>query len=73
MDGGEKLGVLPLFRAKDMTDPDLNPLSVMAYVSQYMWIPKRDPPSSRVEVRCDIENRRVNKPVSTAHHIFKLS
>ncbi|XP_069676636.1 filamin-A isoform X2 [Periplaneta americana] len=65
--GGEKLGVEPILKAKDMADKNVEHLGVMAYAAHFQWIQPRQKPGDRLSVSCDTSTAKVNKP---AH--FKL-
>ncbi len=66
MKGGEKLGVSSgVLRPKDMADPLVDHLGVMAYVSQYQWLPRRPPPGQRVSVTWETNICRKGEPVAT--------
>lgn len=62
--GGEKLGVEPLLKAKDMVDKNVEHLGVMAYAANFQWIPNRASPGQRVKVTCDKHTCRVNEMVN---------
>ncbi|CAG0878889.1 unnamed protein product [Darwinula stevensoni] len=62
--GGEKLGVQPLLKAKEMADPGLTHLGPMAYVARYLWVPARKCPGERLHVTCDVRHIKVNHPVT---------
>ncbi|XP_035712922.1 filamin-A isoform X3 [Folsomia candida] len=64
MKGGEKLGVTSILRPKDMADPAVDHLGVMAYVSQYQWLPARPPPGQRVTVTWETNIFRKGDPIS---------
>jgi len=50
MKGGEKLGVTPALRPKDMADPSVDHLGVMSYIAGFQWLPPRAPPGQRVSI-----------------------
>lgn len=59
MKGGEKLGITSILRPKDMADPSVDHLGVMAYLSEFQWLPSRAPPGQRLAVA--LENERYRK------------
>ncbi|XP_049948482.1 filamin-A [Schistocerca serialis cubense] len=59
--GGEKLGVEPILKAKDMCDRNVEHLGIMAYAANFQWIKPRQKPGDRVSVLCDHNTTRVNK------------
>lgn len=61
--GGEKLGVEPILKAKDMADKNVEHLGIMAYAANFQWIPGRIAPSQRIKVTCDKHASRVNENV----------
>lgn len=65
LDGGRKLGVEPVLAASELARPDVEYLANMAYLAYYQWIRPRDCPADTVSVKCDLDNVRVNNPVST--------
>ncbi|KAJ9573497.1 hypothetical protein L9F63_009061, partial [Diploptera punctata] len=60
--GGEKLGVEPILKAKDMADKNVEHLGVMAYAAHFQWIQPRQKPGDRLKVSCDSSTAKVNKP-----------
>jgi filamin len=62
--GGEKLGIEPILKAKDMADKNVEHLGVMAYAAHFQWIQPRQKPGDRLTVSCDLHTAKVNKPVS---------
>ncbi|XP_011501590.1 PREDICTED: filamin-A [Ceratosolen solmsi marchali] len=67
IDGGKKLGVEPLLKAKDMADQNVEHLGVMAYAAYFQWVKPRPQVSEQVSVHIDSTSARVHQP---AH--FKL-
>ncbi|XP_023727803.1 filamin-C isoform X3 [Cryptotermes secundus] len=65
--GGEKLGVEPILKAKDMADKNVEHLGVMAYAANFQWIQPRQKPGDRLTVSYDCHTAKVNKPA-----VFKL-
>lgn len=65
MKGGQKLGVEPILKGKDMADPKVEHLGIMAYAAHFQWIPGRASPGQRIKVTCDKHNIRVNETVRT--------
>ncbi|XP_071442492.1 filamin-C isoform X2 [Hetaerina americana] len=61
--GGERLGVEPILRAKDMADRNVEHLGVMAYAAHFQWIKPRPRPSDRISVSVDSNMGRVNEPM----------
>ncbi|KDR11639.1 Filamin-A [Zootermopsis nevadensis] len=61
--GGEKLGIEPILKAKDMADKNVEHLGVMAYAANFQWIQPRQKPGDRLTVSCDSHTAKVNKPV----------
>ncbi|XP_064455536.1 filamin-A-like [Ornithodoros turicata] len=69
INGGKYLGVEPLLTAKELADPEVQPLGVMAYIARFQWLkPKLRPQDKVVIVGTDLNNVHINKP---AH--FKLN
>ena len=65
LEGGKKLGVEPVLVASDMSKRDVEYLGPMAYIANYQWIAPKEPASEALRVKCDLDNVRVNNPVST--------
>ena len=65
IDGGRKLGVEPVLAAADLARPDVEHLGSMAYIAYYQWVQARDCVTEAISVKCDVDNVRVNNPVST--------
>ncbi|KAG7199467.1 hypothetical protein KM043_014093 [Ampulex compressa] len=67
IDGGKKLGVEPILKAKDMADQNVEHLGVMAYAAFFQWVKPRPQASKQIAVHIDSTSARVQQP---AH--FKL-
>ncbi|XP_043676744.1 filamin-A isoform X1 [Vespula pensylvanica] len=67
IDGGKKLGVEPILKAKDMADHNVEHLGVMAYAAYFQWVKPRPQASEQIAVHIDSTSARVQQP---AH--FKL-
>ncbi|XP_076685371.1 filamin-type immunoglobulin domains fbug isoform X2 [Andrena cerasifolii] len=67
IDGGKKLGVEPILKAKDMADQNVEHLGVMAYATYFQWVKPRPQASKQIVVHIDSTSARVQQP---AH--FKL-
>lgn len=63
INGGRKLGVEPLLRAKDMVDQNVEHLGVMAYAASFQWITPRVHPSNIISVSRDSYSTRIFQPV----------
>ncbi|OXU24388.1 hypothetical protein TSAR_010294, partial [Trichomalopsis sarcophagae] len=62
IDGGKKLGVEPLLKAKDMADQNVEHLGVMAYAAYFQWVKPRPQVSEQVAVHIDSTSARVHQP-----------
>ncbi|KAH7961849.1 hypothetical protein HPB52_012689 [Rhipicephalus sanguineus] len=70
INGGKYLGVDPLLTAKELADPEVQPLGVMAYVARFQGIsPKRRPRDKLTVTGTDLNNVHVNKPAHFKVHI----
>ncbi|XP_076753150.1 filamin-type immunoglobulin domains fbug isoform X1 [Xylocopa sonorina] len=67
IDGGKKLGVEPILKAKDMADQNVEHLGVMAYAANFQWVKPRPQASKQIVIHIDSTSARVYQP---AH--FKL-
>ncbi|XP_014471326.1 PREDICTED: filamin-A isoform X4 [Dinoponera quadriceps] len=67
IDGGKKLGVEPILKAKDMADQNVEHLGVMAYAAYFQWVKPRPQASQQIAVHIDSTSARAQQP---AH--FKL-
>ena len=57
MKGGEKLGITSILKPKDMADPAVDHLGVMAYTAAFQWLPSRAPPGQRLAVSWESTDR----------------
>lgn len=63
INGGKYLGVEPLLSAKELADPEVQPLGVMAYIARFQWLkPKLRPQDKLVVMGTDLNNVHINKP-----------
>ncbi|KAL1437060.1 hypothetical protein MTO96_049063 [Rhipicephalus appendiculatus] len=70
INGGKYLGVDPLLTAKELADPEVQPLGVMAYVARFQGIPPKRRPRDKLTVTgTDLNNVHVNKPAHFKVHI----
>ncbi|XP_029670419.1 filamin-A-like isoform X2 [Formica exsecta] len=67
IDGGKKLGVEPILKAKDMADQNVEHLGVMAYAAYFQWVKPRPQASQQIAVHIDSTSARVQQPAQ-----FKL-
>lgn len=63
INAGRKLGVDPLLKAKDIADPNVEHLGVMAYAASFQWIRPRVKPSAVITASCDSHLSRIYQPV----------
>ena len=49
--------------AKDMANPNVEYLGVMAWVAQFQWIPDKTPPGDRLEMHCNLSKIKVGEEV----------
>ena len=61
--GGKKIGIPGVLEAKDIANPNVEYLGVMAWVAQFQWIPDKTPPSERLEMRCNLNKIKVGEEV----------
>lgn len=66
--GGKKLGVDPILRAKDMANKEVENLGVMAYAANFQWIRPRSKPGDRVVASADSHHTRVDQQVGTTNY-----
>lgn len=64
IDGGKKLGVEPILKAKDMADQNVEHLGVMAYAAYFQWVKPRPLASEQIIVHIDSTSARVQQPVN---------
>lgn len=64
MDAGKRLGVQPVLSPKDMTNPDVEHLGIMAYAANLQWVTPRPPLSDSIAVHLESTSGRVAEPVS---------
>lgn len=64
VDAGKRLGVQPVLSPKDMTNPDVEHLAIMAYAANLQWVTPRAPLSDSIAVHLESTSGRVGEPVS---------
>ncbi|XP_030388027.1 filamin-B isoform X2 [Scaptodrosophila lebanonensis] len=62
VDAGAKLGVQPILTPKDMANPEVEHLGIMAYAAHLQWVPPRPPLSDLVNVYMESTSGRVGEP-----------
>ena len=72
INGGNKIGVPEVLQPKDMANPNVEYLGVMAWVAQFQWIPDKTPPSERMEMRCNVSKVKVGEEVSTVTKVIEF-
>ena len=63
LDGGDKIGVPQVLEARDMANPNVEYLGVMAWAAQFQWIADKTPPGDRVQIQCNANKIRVGDEV----------
>lgn len=63
VDAGKRLGVQPVLSPKDMTNPDVEHLGIMAYAANLQWVTPRPPLSDSIAVHLESTSGRVGEPV----------
>ncbi|GIY41276.1 filamin-A [Caerostris darwini] len=67
--GGESLGVRPLLKPKELSDPEVEHLGVMAYIARFQWVKPIKRPQDKISITGNnLNNVHVNKPAK-----FKLN
>ncbi|XP_016928916.3 filamin-B isoform X2 [Drosophila suzukii] len=61
VDAGARLGVQPILTAKDMANPEVEHLGIMAYAAHLQWVPPRPPLSDLVTVYLESTSGRVGE------------
>ncbi len=61
--GGKKLGVDPVMEARDMANPNVEYLGVMAWAAQFQWIQGKTSPAEALEISCSANKMRVGDEV----------
>ncbi|GFY19562.1 filamin-B [Trichonephila clavipes] len=62
--GGESLGVRPLLKPKELSDPEVEHLGVMAYIARFQWVKPIKRPQDKISITGNnLNNVHVNKPV----------
>lgn len=62
-DAGERLGVKSILTPKDMANPEVEHLGIMAYAANLQWVPPRPPLSQMINVQMESSSGRVGEPV----------
>ena len=70
--GGKKIGIPGVLEAKDIANPNVEYLGVMAWVAQFQWIPDKTPPSERLEMRCNLNKIKVGEEVRLIYDIIDI-
>lgn len=63
MTAGKQLGVTPILSPKDMANPDVEHLGIMAYAAHLQWVTPRPPLSNLIAVHLESSSGRVGEPV----------
>lgn len=64
VEAGQRLGVQPILTAKDMANPEVEHLGIMAYAAHLQWVPPRPPLSDMINVLMESNSGRVGEPVN---------
>lgn len=72
VEAGEKLGVKPVLSPKDMANPDVEHLGIMAYAAHLQWIPPRPPLSDLVAIHLQSSSGRVGEEVSFFDQVLEF-
>ncbi|XP_052216594.1 filamin-A-like isoform X3 [Dreissena polymorpha] len=59
IDGGKELGIEPLLSAKEMSDPLVDHLSMMSYLSKFSNVQPRKGKAERLQIRFNFDNIKV--------------
>jgi filamin len=62
IDAGNRFGIKPVLPPKEMTQPDVEHLAIMAYATHLQWIQPRPPLADMVAVRLQSTSGRVAEP-----------
>lgn len=63
VDAGERLGVKPILTPKDMSNPEVEHLGIMAYAAHLQWVPRRPPLSQMLALHLESTSGRVGETV----------
>ncbi|XP_054089626.1 filamin-C isoform X2 [Zeugodacus cucurbitae] len=61
VEAGQRLGVQPILTAKDMANPEVEHLGIMAYAAHLQWVPPRPPLSDMITVLMESNSGRVGE------------
>ena len=61
MKGAQKIGVSPVMESRDMANPNVEYLGVMAWAAQFQWIADKQGPGELVEVKLGANKCRVGE------------
>lgn len=64
VDAGKRLGVQPVLLPKDMANPEVEHLGIMAYAANLQYVTPRAPLSDALAVHLESTSGRVGEPVS---------
>lgn len=77
VDAGRRLGVQPVLSPKDMANPDVEHLGIMAYAANLQWVTPRAPLSDSLAVQLQSTSGRVGEPtyfrVEVLNHEIDIS
>lgn len=62
MDAGSRFGIKPVLAPKDMTQPDVEHLAIMAYATHLQWVTPRPPLADMIAVHLNSTSGRVAEP-----------
>lgn len=74
VDAGTKLGARVILQPKDMANPEVEHLGIMAYATQLQWITPRPPLAEMLKVYLESTSGRVGEPVKQArlkYYVFE--
>lgn len=70
VEAGEKLGVKPVLQPKDMANPEVEHLGIMAYATYLQWVKPRPHLSSMIAVFLESTSGRVGETVRKLKYTF---
>ena len=64
------MGIYGLYGFRDMANPNVEYLGVMAWAAQFQWIPDKIAPGDRVQIQCNASKIRVGDEVRGCHTLL---
>lgn len=71
VDAGSRFGIKPILSSKDMANPEVEHLGIMAYAANLQWVTPRPPLSHLLNVHLESSSGRVGEPVMIKQYFIE--